>query len=382
MKQKGFQYIGFSIIVIFLYTIITNFGAFSGSLNSVFQIVKPVVYGIVIAYFLYPLVILIHDNFLVDVKTQRHPRLGFALSVGLVYLLVLFLFYLLYLLVAPGLMEAIFSLANIDYQVVGNNLISWWNDLAQNLPFDGGIDGEEVISQALDWLANFLSIENLTRYINNIANLTTSAFAIFMGIIVSIYMILAKDELFSASDKFFQLIFTEKRFKLAKKYFLHFEKTFKKFVVGSLLDALIIGILAFIGLLILRAPMFALLAIIIMVTNVIPYFGPFIGGIPAVLITIFITGSPLHGLWVGLYILAIQQFDGIYLKPRIFSDAVGVSSVWVLIAIIVGGAAFGIVGLLLCVPVAATIKDIFNEVYDYTMEKREKEKVKSANVKL
>jgi len=377
MKQKGYQYLGFAFIVILMYTIITNFGTFSHSLNEIFRIVRPVIYGIVIAYFLYPLVQFIYKHVLSDVKVEKLPRLGYGLSVAVVYLLMIFLVYLLYLLVVPGLVEGIISLGNIDYNAVGNNLIKWWNDIAEGLPFDGGIDGEEVISQALDWLANILSIENLTRYINNIANLTTSAFAIFMGIIVSIYMIMAKDELFQASNKFFQLIFPEKRFKLAKKYFLHFEQTFKKFVVGSLLDALIIGVLAFIGLLVLGAPMFGLLAFFIMITNVIPYFGPFIGGIPAVVITIFVTGSPLHGLWVALFILAIQQFDGIYLKPRIFSDAVGVSSVWVLIAIIIGGAAFGIVGLLLCVPVAATIKDIFNELYDYSMDKRKKEKLET-----
>lgn len=374
MKSKKYQYMGFALVVIIMYTIVTNFSSFTASINGVYQVVKPIVYGIGIAYFVYPIVMLLYKKFMYKADNNKIKKLGYYLSILVSYLVIFLLVYLLYLWLAPILVDSFYKIASLDYKKIASDTVLNWQHLQDRFAILEGIDGAKIIENAIGRFSSLVSVENISRYINSLLGFTSSIYAIVMGIIVSIYMIISKDELFKATNMFFEAILSSKQFFYTKKYFLHFEKTFKKFFFGKMLDSLIIGILALIGLYLLHIPMFPLLAVVVMVTNMIPYFGPFIGGIPVVLVTLFVTGDPIHALWSALFILALQQFDGIYLGPKILGDSVGVSSVWVIIAIIIGGATFGVIGLLLCVPMAATIKDMFNEFYAYRMNERKNNK--------
>ena len=143
---------------------------------------------------------------------------------------------------------------------------------------------------------------------------------------------------------------------------------FGGFIIGKIIDSAIIGVLCYIGCLILNIPSSLLVAVIVGVTNVIPFFGPFIGAIPSILIVLI--QSPIHGIYLAIFILILQQVDGNIIGPKILGDTTGLSSFWVLFAILVAGGLFGFFGMLLGVPVFAVIYYIFQEIIKYRMEKR------------
>src|SRR5690606_8042174 len=131
------------------------------------------------------------------------------------------------------------------------------------------------------------------------------------------------------------------------------------FFVGKIIDSFIIGLLCFIGCLIMKVPYALLISLIVGVTNMIPYFGPFIGMIPAAVITLF--ESPIKALWVTIFIFALQQFDGLYLGPKILGIQVGMKPLWIITAILIGGGFFGVWGMLFAVPIAAVIRSLLRK---------------------
>lgn len=373
MSSKKYQYIGFALLVILMNYVVTNFASFNNTLSVGFSIVRPIFIGVIIAYFVYPLVMLLYNKIFYRVKLKNINKLGYYLSIIVSYVILFFLVYLLYSWLQPIAFESVVKITKIDYNAFFIDLNKTWSDLQEQYSIIRNVNLIDVAQQSSQKLTDFISSGSLTKYLSSIMGVTSSLYAYIMGVIVSVYMIISKDELFKTTDKFFYAILNVKHYELVKKYFLHFEKTFRQFFFGKMLDSFIIGIIAFVGMYLLKIPFYPLLAIIVMVTNMIPYFGPFIGGIPVVLVTLFVTQDPLHALWSALFILALQQFDGIYLGPKILGDSVGVSSVWIIIAIIIGGAMFKVVGLFLCVPVAATLKTIFNDFYEYRINKRKEE---------
>jgi len=145
-------------------------------------------------------------------------------------------------------------------------------------------------------------------------------------------------------------------------------KIFQNFIVGKAVDSLIIGILAFIGFTLLNAPFPLILSLIVGVTNMIPYFGPFIGAIPAGVMTFLV--SPTLAVWVLLFILALQQFDGNFLGPKILGNSLDISPIWIILAVVLGGALMGPVGMFIGVPILATMKMFLTESINRKYEKK------------
>ena len=153
----------------------------------------------------------------------------------------------------------------------------------------------------------------------------------------------------------------------ATKYYI---RKAGQFIYGKFLDSLIIGIIAFIGLAILKVKFFPILAVFILITNMIPYFGPFIGGFPAVLVALM-TGDLFHALAVLVFVFALQQFDGLFLGPKILGDVVGISPFWVLLSITVFGHFFGFIGMFIGVPMICVIRMLFNDIIDFRNKMKE-----------
>lgn len=154
-------------------------------------------------------------------------------------------------------------------------------------------------------------------------------------------------------------IFPKNKAEIIIEFFKEIKEAFSKFFVGKALDSLIIGILCFIGCLIMKVRYALLISLIVGVTNMIPYFGPFIGMIPAAIITVFY--SPFKALWVIIFIFLLQQFDGLYLGPKILGIQVGLKPFWIILAILVGGGFFGVWGMLFAVPIAAVVKTVLGK---------------------
>lgn len=189
-----------------------------------------------------------------------------------------------------------------------------------------------------------------------------------MAIFIAFYMLYDKERF---SQKFRKGVYAFSTKEKAERFLININRVhhiFQDFIVGKAIDSLIIGILAFIGLTFMQAPFPLILSLILGVTNMIPYFGPFIGAIPAICITLLI--NPVLAIWVGIFILILQQFDGNFLGPKILSNSLDLSPLWIILAVLVGGGVMGPVGMFIGVPIFATIKTFGGEYINRRYEKK------------
>lgn len=193
-------------------------------------------------------------------------------------------------------------------------------------------------------------------------------FQFIMAIFISFYMLFDKERFGQAMHKGIYTLFSQERAEQIFHNSTRVHHIFQDFIVGKAIDSLIIGILAFVGLTMIKAPFPLILSLIIGVTNMIPYFGPFIGAIPAICITLLI--NPLLAIWVGLFVLILQQFDGNVLGPKILGDSLDLSPLWIILAVLVGGATMGPLGMFIGVPIFATIKTFGGEYIDRKYQKK------------
>ena len=189
-----------------------------------------------------------------------------------------------------------------------------------------------------------------------------------LGIIVSIYLLLSKETLLAQVKKTILALFNKKT---CEKTFMIYHKSnglFIGFITGKIIDSLIIGILCFIGMTIFKMPYSVLISVIIGVTNIIPFFGPFIGAIPSALLILL--AKPSFLLPFLIFVFVLQQFDGNILGPRILGDSTGLPAFWVLFSIFLGGGLFGFVGMLLGVPTFALVYALFRTFIEHRLESK------------
>lgn len=210
--------------------------------------------------------------------------------------------------------------------------------------------------------------ESIGQITSGVVSIVKTLLNFIIGIIVACYVMAINKTLLGQSKKLIYAFFPAKKgnkiIEIARKS----NEIFSGFIIGKIIDSIIIGILAYIGCLILRMPSSLLVAVIIGVTNVIPFFGPFIGAIPATLLVLI--QSPIHAIYLVIFILILQQVDGNIIGPKILGDTTGLSSFWVLFSILIGGGVFGFPGMLLGVPVFAVIYYLLQEFINNRMTKR------------
>lgn len=214
------------------------------------------------------------------------------------------------------------------------------------------------------------SMNSFPKLADNILSKTfdfaSSLLNFILGIVISFYMLCDKKFFLQALDKFFCVLFGREKSQKIILSFRDYNNIFQKFIIGKSIDSIIIGILFFIIGEFMNLPYLTLLSLIIGITNMIPYFGPFIGAIPVIFIVLL--NNPLLSIWVAIMILILQQFDGIILGPKILGDSTGLKPIEVIFAIIVGGAFFGVVGMFFGVPVFAVLIKAFGNIINKKYE--------------
>lgn len=343
------------IIGLLLYKLINNPSVFlselQGVLKYVISLFSFIIWGFAIAYFLNPLMILLEKK----LKIRR------IFSILIIYVVFIATLGILITFITPAVTGSIKQLAN-------------------DIP--GYIETTETkISETVEKLKSYdkYGIEtyirnNLERFsskINNFVNVpvnflltstisaTSYILKFLIGLIISVYILAEKEKIQRSAKKLTYALLNKKN---AFNIISNIKKSnyiFSKYMFGKALDSLIIGILCLILLSVFRVKFALLFSLIVGVTNMIPYVGPFVGAIPAVVITLFI--NPIQAIWVAIIIFLLQQFDGWYLGPKIIGDQVGVSPLLIITAIIVGGGMFGALGMFLGVPVLTVIKAFVDE---------------------
>ena len=346
--------------------------------RDILKAAEPVIIGLVLAYLLMPV-----KDFIEKPTYKLLQRLGlkekkskdFARGISITGSIV-FLFVVIALLIAiivPAVGSSVMGLIDKMPKYVAS-FIEWMEEIGVTDTSIAVMIGDyitDLTSAVEQWAKNEL-IPLVQQYIGQITSGVYSVFKTFLnfivGIFVVIYVMSIQETLIGQGKKIIYAFFSPKKGNLIIDTLRKSNEIFGGFIIGKILDSAIIGVICYIGCLILRIPSPLLVAVIVGVTNVIPFFGPFIGAIPSILLVLI--QSPIHGLYLAIFILILQQVDGNIIGPKILGDTTGLSSFWVLFSILVAGGLFGFFGMLLGVPVFAVIYYICQQVIKYRMEKR------------
>lgn len=288
---------------------------------------------------------------------------------------------LLFFLIIYGLLsmlvpEIINSITNIidSFPRYINNIQKWMDDILKNTPelaSNSNMIFSKVFSRAETWLSN-----DLLPQINSIVkNFSTGFFGVLIflknfliGAMISIYLLYGKETYIAHGKQLLYCIFRPETSNNLIRDLQFIDKTFGGFIVGKILDSLIIGMLCYIGTVILNLPYALLISVVVGVTNVIPFFGPYLGAIPSAFLILLV--NPIQCIYFIIFILILQQFDGNFLGPKILGGSTGLSSFMVIVAILVGGGLFGIVGMFIGVPTCAVICTILRNLIRGRLEKK------------
>ena len=343
------------------------------------DILAPIIYGAVMAYLLNPIFNRVRHwtektaGEQAKNKNKDFSKLGkFTGTVSSLMLLIAVVVGLFSML----LPEIISSIENVIDALPTNaaNLEIWLNQWVA----DYGEASEILMSmyeQAAEQAQSLLYSDILPNMDKIIISLSTSAYGlvrlvmnILLGLIVMVYLLNMKDKLVAQGKKIVYGVFPLRIANKVVKEVRFIHKVFGGFIIGKLLDSLIIGIICFICMTVMKMPYVVLVSVIIGVTNVIPFFGPFIGAIPSAILILLV--SPMQCLYFLIFILLLQQFDGNILGPKILGDSTGLQSFWVLFSILLFGGLFGFIGMIIAVPTFAVIYKLFAELISSSLNKK------------
>lgn len=368
-KYLGWGITAFGVIAccILFYMLLQHGKSIGDAISSLLGILSPIIWGLVIAYLLWPLTKVFQRKLFEPLLKKLRPKkpvrtsLARGLSVALSILVALIIIAALIWLIIPQIYTSVESIV-LNYQEYYDTITGWINKFFENNP-----EVEEVLLSAtgdvsdslLDWAKTAL-LPSMGKVVTSV---TTGIYAVLraildvlIGFVVACY-VLSNMELFLAKSKMvLYSMFSVKASKRILKAIRFTDTAFMGFISGKVIDSAIIGVICYICCAIMRMPYVVLVSVIVAVTNIIPVFGPFIGAIPGAVILLFL--DPWQALIFLILILIIQQLDGNFIGPMILGDSIGISALWVLFAIVVGGDLFGLVGMVVGVPIFATIYGI------------------------
>lgn len=345
-----------------LYLTLNNLGYFLGKIGVFIGIVSPFAGGIVIAYVLDPMVKFFYTKLFKEKKKTR----GFAIL--LAYLVAILLLVLLAWLVIPQIVNSIVMLfTNFPSYIQGVQ------DLLVMMQDRYGIDLQQAIkmlddSEAMVKEVYSLATAAMPQIVDSIGSVASNFVGIFTSVAASIYMLADKEHLLHQLRTLTHAFLPEKAADNTLRICHYANVNFTGFFVGKIIDSAIIGVITFVAMTILRLDFALLISVFIGITNIIPVFGPFIGAIPSIFILLLV--DPIQAVIFGVLILVIQQLDGNFIGPKILGSSIGISALWILFSIVVGGDLFGIVGMVVGVPVFATLYGLAQEFVHYTLDKR------------
>ena len=384
VREKKILLIIFAAIV--FYFVLDRFSVLRSAVSLVFRVLRPLLIGCVLAFLMNPMMKFMERHILSFWVKKRNSQPGKkarnairTICVVLSAAILVGLAAAFFSFVAPQFYEAIRNLMeHLDEKIIG--VIDWadeltgyqFTDAMQDAKTSGQI--ELGISNAITWITNYLNVD-----INDSQNLIFTATSVgtdvimlfvrvLIGLFLAIYMLFFKESYIGHIKRLLYAVLPVSRANLALEISRKANEIFYGFIIGKILDSAIIGVICYFSMLIMRMPYPILCSFIVGVTNVIPVFGPYIGAFPTVIL-IFVTDPP-KGIIFLIYILILQQIDGNLIGPKILGDSTGITSFWVIIAVVVGGSLFGYIGMLIGVPTLALILYLVDRFAKERMEKK------------
>ena len=347
-------------------------------LKGITEILKPFLYGVVFAYLLAPLCNKIEEKLFQFFPKAKAKARRFICFIAIVISLcvAIAVIWLIIMMIIPQVWDSVMKIIQMVPQklIVVNNWIEHMleNQLELQAYF------EEFSSQAESNIDSLLNVDTIQKVQSIINSLSVQLFGvlgvvknIFLGLLISAYL-LGSRKLFGAqAGLILHGVFSDKWAKIIEEEIRYTDKMFNGFLVGKIIDSAIIGLLCFAGTSIMGFEAPAFISVIIGITNIIPFFGPFIGAIPCGLLLLL--ENPMHCLYFIIFIFVLQQLDGNFIGPKILGNTTGVSSFWVLFAILLFGGMWGVVGMVIGVPLFAVIYDIIRKLVYRGLRKHKRE---------
>ena len=359
--KKRISWLLIAITVVIVYKMLDNFSNVTEWFGTFFRILKPFLAGLLISYILFIPCKKI-EGILEKSKLKFVKKKARGLSVITTYIIFVLIVIIIINCIFPVLKESVVELVG--------NIPGYYETLVnkyKELPEDSVLKSD-VIKDKMTELSNidmkqFLSINNekIIEYVKNIINIFSGIFDVFVSIIVSVYILLQRTTIMKFLRRFARALFKKNTYEAVNKYFTKANEVFFTFISSQLLDAVIVGILTTIAMLIIKVKYAPLIGFTIGLFNMIPYIGAIVAVGIGILIT-FITGG--LGKAIAVVVIILQQIDANIINPKIIGVSLEVSPLLVIFAVTVGGAYFGIMGMFLGVPIAVVIKTVLNDWID------------------
>ncbi|MFR7476997.1 AI-2E family transporter [Frisingicoccus sp.] len=356
-------------LLIFRFT--NNWQSTKSQIGQILSVFSPFLLAFLIAYFINPMVKHI-DNFLFQ-RTLKHKfeRGHLLLSMILAYVIAIGAIILVFIFIVPQIITSISQLIRISPTLYQNALDMLYS-LDERFP---SLDlsfiyqtAEDVMPDLFNFFRTFMS-ETVLPFLYSAGLSIISWFInIILAFVISCYLLFSKQKLIKSLKRVAYAIFPEDICLTLFDTLKDCNQIFSQYIIGKTLDSTIIGILCLACMTILRLPYALIISLIVGITNMIPYFGPFIGAIPGILILLII--SPKSSLIFAVLILAIQQLDGSVIGPKILGKSTGLQPISIIFAITVGGALAGPLGMFLGVPIVAVLTFLINKLLNYILKKK------------
>jgi predicted PurR-regulated permease PerM len=349
---------------------IYNIGALFSALTMLWNLLMPFVIGFVIAYIINPILNAFEKKFMPRLFGEKiSRRANRAISLILTYLFTLAMIVVFFSLVIPQIAQSIGSIAT---------QIPSWVAKAQTLfyqiveEYDLNSIDPQLFNEAMEAIRSMVGAaynmisSAIPQLVQTTLSVTTGVVNFIVGIIISIYVLMGKERFFAQAKKLLNALIPAPAVEHIIQVIHQSHEIFSGFISGKILDSCIIGLLCFIGMTIFRWPYSVLISVMVGVTNVIPYFGPFFGAIPSILVMLIV--DPVKAIWLALFILALQQLDGNVIGPKILGDSTGLSAFWVIFSITVFGSLFGVVGMFIGVPLFAVFYSLIRQFCEWRLD--------------
>jgi len=365
--------------ILFYYVLFENHSVLNG-VGTIADILKPIIYGGVIAYLLRPLVDILEKKPASYIKdrlhlkeTKRVRKWTRLIATVITFIIAVFVIYALMYFLIPQVFYSIQSLIE-KFPEYYDNFQKWLLGLLKDYPeLETAAAG--MISSSMDTLEGWLSgtfIPRMNDMIGTVSTGIVNVFVVlknvFLGCFVAIYILNSKEILAAQVKKLIYAVFSKKHADYVMNVLRLTDQNFSGFLNGKLLDSLIIGLICFAYTSIMNVPYYVLISVVIGVTNIIPFFGPYIGAIPCIFLILIV--DPKQSLYFFIFVILLQTFDGNFLGPKILGNKTGLGSFYVLCSILIFGNMFGVIGMIIGVPVTSVIYAGIRTYADHSLRKK------------
>ena len=355
------------LVAIILYKVLDNFSEVCNWFNNFFDVIGPFLAGILIAYLLYMPSKKIETAYKKS-KFKIISKKARNLSVLTIYIIVILLLIIIINFILPVLTKSVIELTN-NFQGYYETAIAKYSELPEDSFMKSEKVNEFIQSVKNIDLSEYINLSKITEYAKGAINVVSVIFDIFVAFIVSIYILIERNQILTFIQKAVLAIFKLETYENIGKYFNSTNQIFFKFLASQFLDAVVVGILTTIAMSILQIKYAPLLGFIIGLFNMIPYFGAIIAVAISIIITL-ITGGLSQALWMAIVVIILQQIDANIINPKIVGDSLKISPLIIILAVTLGGAYFGVLGMFLAVPIAAVLKILIEDYFDYKINSK------------